>query len=301
MARELIRFQDYSRSEVHDIFSPETKFVRGAGSWGILGIVRIPTQPGDFVFFVTFGQKQGHHEFEESVTEEGILTWQSQPEQRLSDPQILQLIKHDETKNTIYLFLRTAEEKPYTFMGTLGHPNHDPNRAQPVFFEWQIMEWRVPPTAVLSRMGLRLEPAETVKPLAITGVTNALIMRPPPQGKTVDGIAKSSLMGNKKPDYAKRDAQNRKLGRAGELLVVTYEISRLTHNGRPDLASLVTHVAADEGDNAGYDVRSFDDDGHVKFIEVKTTKGGPLTRTCGLTIDKVVDFTGLMSLGRVLC
>ena len=63
----------------------------------------------------------------------------------------------------------------------------------------------------------------------------------------------------------------------GELLVVAHEMSRLTQEGRPDLASLVTHVSADEGDNAGYDVRSFDADGHVKFIEVKTTKGGSLT------------------------
>src|SRR5215472_9899945 len=98
MARELIRFEEYSRSEVHDIFSPDSKFTSQAGSWGIAGIIQIPLQPRDFVFFVTFGQKQGHHEFDETVTEEGVLTWQSQPRQRLSDPQIRQLIRHDETR-----------------------------------------------------------------------------------------------------------------------------------------------------------------------------------------------------------
>lgn len=43
------------------------------------------------------------------------------------------------------------------------------------------------------------------------------------------------------------------------------------------LAKRVTHVAVEEGDGAGYDVRSFEVDGAVKLIEVKTTRGGPDT------------------------
>jgi hypothetical protein len=138
MARELVRFEDYRRSDVHDIFSPDTQFTPQSGTWGLVGIVPIPYQERDFVLFVTFGQKQAHHEFHESVTEDGVLTWQSQPKQHLSDQQILRFITHDETKNTIYLFLRTDKAKDYTYLGTLEYLTHDPKREQPVFFEWQI-------------------------------------------------------------------------------------------------------------------------------------------------------------------
>jgi hypothetical protein len=128
-------------------------------------------------------------------------------------------------------------------------------------------------------MGLTLEIIETATLQSVTPeVSNTLIMQSAPQPRPAKGPAASSApMGKKNPDYAKRDAQNRKLGRAGELLVVAYESARLAQAGRSDLARLVTHVAVDEGDNAGYDVRSFHDDGRIKFIEVKTTKGGPLT------------------------
>ena len=45
----------------------------------------------------------------------------------------------------------------------------------------------------------------------------------------------------------------------------------------PGLADAVRHVAALEGDGAGYDVASFELDGSERFIEVKTTRGGPET------------------------
>ncbi len=51
------------------------------------------------------------------------------------------------------------------------------------------------------------------------------------------------------------------------------ECARLRDCGREDLASLVTHVAVVEGDGAGYDIRSYHEDGTPKFIEVKTTRG----------------------------
>ena len=44
--------------------------------------------------------------------------------------------------------------------------------------------------------------------------------------------------------------------------------------GRPDLAEKVIHVSQIEGDGAGYDIKSFHEDGTVKYIEVKTTRGG---------------------------
>lgn len=74
-----------------------------------------------------------------------------------------------------------------------------------------------------------------------------------------------------KRDYVFRDAQNRALGRAGELAVVEYERARLLAADRRDLALRVEHVAETQGDGLGYDVLSFATSGAERFIEVKTT------------------------------
>jgi hypothetical protein len=86
----LNRFDEYSRREVHEIFSPDTNFTPQAGTWGIQGVVSIADRPGDFVFFVTFGKRQGAHTFDEGITEDGVLSWQSQPQQTLNDPRVVQ-------------------------------------------------------------------------------------------------------------------------------------------------------------------------------------------------------------------
>ena len=56
--------------------------------------------------------------------------------------------------------------------------------------------------------------------------------------------------------------------------MLSNEKEDLVKAGRADLAKRVVHVSAIEGDGAGYDIRSFNPDGKVRYIEVKTTKGG---------------------------
>jgi hypothetical protein len=72
----LALWQNYTRRDVHDVFSPDTQFQPSRGPWGISGLISLPDRPGDFVFFVSFGRSQAHHEFEESITEDGVLSWQ---------------------------------------------------------------------------------------------------------------------------------------------------------------------------------------------------------------------------------
>lgn len=154
-AQELRLYHDYSRQEVHDIFAPGTPFTPQAGTWGLLGIVKIPDRDGDFVFFVTFGQEQGDHVFREWISEDGVLSWQSQPKQSLADEQIQQFIHHDERRNHIHLFLRTRQGVDYAYLGELKYLWHDPSRERPVWFRWQLLSWPIPPP-VRQRMGLRL-------------------------------------------------------------------------------------------------------------------------------------------------
>lgn len=77
----------------------------------------------------------------------------------------------------------------------------------------------------------------------------------------------------RKFDPALRDERNRSLGKAGELLIHDFERRQLELQDRPDLARKVRWVAQEDGDGAGYDIRSFDARGKERLIEVKTTQG----------------------------
>ena len=82
----------------------------------------------------------------------------------------------------------------------------------------------------------------------------------------------------RKFDPVERDFRNRALGEAGEALVLEMERRRLGDADRIDLARKVRWVAKEDGDGAGYDVRSFDHtSGAERLLEVKTTYGGQRT------------------------
>lgn len=78
-------------------------------------------------------------------------------------------------------------------------------------------------------------------------------------------------------DPAKRDERNRRLGTYGEEAVYKSERGRLAQTGRDDLARRVRWVSKEDGDGAGYDILSFDDQGRERFLEVKTTLGSRKT------------------------
>ena len=78
-------------------------------------------------------------------------------------------------------------------------------------------------------------------------------------------------------DYLRQEAANAKLGYAGELLVINFEKARLIHAGKPNLADGVEHIAQTVGDGAGFDVKSYEDTGHDRLIEAKTTRHGKET------------------------
>lgn len=269
---ELRLHDDYSRSEVHDIFAPGTAFTPQTGNWGLHGIVAIPSRPGDYVFFVTFGQQQGDHVFDEGVTEDGVLTWQSQPRQSLNDNQIQQLIRHDELKNSIYLFLRTRARIKYTYLGMLKYLSHDNERENPVYFQWQILDWDIPKD-VIQRKGLVLQPSSAIVTQPLPAAMGVLEQTPFPDAVAKKGTATATFNARKVADYSGRDAKNRKLGRKGELLVLEHEKRALANSGRHELSEKVLDVAGTEGDGAGYDVLSFTVEGKPKYIEVKTTRG----------------------------
>lgn len=161
MTRILTLYETYSRQDVHDIFDPSTRFTPSAGTWGLWGIVPVSGKVGDFVLFVTFGREQAGHQFDEWITEDGVINWQSQPRQSLTDRQIQQFIHHTPAVNTIHLFLRTEKKGLYTYLGRLAYHSHDPQRERPVWIQWQILDWPIP-QKILEEMRLQLKPVEVV-------------------------------------------------------------------------------------------------------------------------------------------
>ena len=81
----------------------------------------------------------------------------------------------------------------------------------------------------------------------------------------------------RKFDPALRDQLNRQLGRAGEEHIFHSERRKLEQMDRLDLARKVRWVSQEDGDGAGYDIRSYDASGKERLLEVKTTRGASTT------------------------
>ena len=219
------------------------------------GVVEIPDRPNDHVFFVTYGQSQSGHDFDEGITDQGVLSWQSQPRQGLDSTKVKLWINHDEKINNIYLFLRKRKKDDYKYYGRLKYLSHDNSRENPVYFQWQIMDWQE-------------ETIDTIDANQLVLKENIL---KPKRKETA--LAKEKFRAIKAPDYSVRDAKNKKIGDLGEELVFEYEKKRLIDEGRPDLAKKVEHTSKKIGDGTGYDIKSFNKDSSVRYIEVKTTSG----------------------------
>ena len=139
--KKLIQYKKYNREEIHNIFEPNTQFTPNAGTWGLQGIVKDNSCEGNYVFIVTLGMRQAEFEFDEGITKNGILTWQTQPRMNFLSNAVKDFILHDEKINSIYLFLRLDTESRYTYLGELAYITHDNERINPVHFIWKIIDF----------------------------------------------------------------------------------------------------------------------------------------------------------------
>lgn len=103
--------------------------------------------------------------------------------------------------------------------------------------------------------------------------------RNPPERKPYKSAANEqrAQYGLKAMDYLSGEARNQLLGEAGEKFVLNFECARLIRAGKEALADRIEQVSVTVGPSAGFDIKSFENDGSDRFIEAKTTKYGKYT------------------------
>ena len=121
--------------------------------------------------------------------------------------------------------------------------------------------------------------ADTVPPVpTVEDFLATMVEAPQPEHRGKNSVAEPRAVyvpGGR--DYLEIEAQNRSLGDAGEAFTLNFERARLIHIGKDSFADKVEQVSVTEGPSAGFDIRSFEEDGSDRFIEAKTTKYGKHT------------------------
>ena len=113
----------------------------------------------------------------------------------------------------------------------------------------------------------------------IDNILDAFVLPPAPQNNSTSVCENLSGYGEtdskfSKVNYLEREARNTSLGAAGEKFVLEYEKTRLMSIEKFNFVDRIEQVSETRGDWAGYDIRSFNDNGSDRFIEVKTTRYG---------------------------
>ena len=266
--KKLVQNNKYSRKEIYNIFNPSRPIDSIWKQWGIINLGKyIDEMNNDFIFLLTKGSEVSGHSFDEGITQDGILSWQSQPQNSFNSESIKKYIEHDEMLNNIYFFYRESADENYSFLGKLKYISHDNTREKPVYFQWQILDWdtAINKQFVFQNKGSKVEDFQFKNSLSLKSLPIIINKR--------RGVTTSEFRARKGVDYSKQEKSNKKLGLMGEKLVLKFEIKYLEENKRSDLAQKVAHHSVTLGDGLGYDILSFNLDGNKKFIEVKTTKG----------------------------
>ena len=282
---KLERYKAYSRKDIHDMLEPTAKFTPRAGTWGLQGIVNI-TGTKDYVFYVN----KDKDPYGDELYTDGNVMWYSQNYMTLSTGKVLDFINHDPQVNNIYMFWRPKNEADYSYLGLLEYVTHDNTTQRPVRFYWHIIDFD--DKEALSKVrGLQLKNRKSGNYVSgnnggTTGNTGNTVVAVPLNGKlTVTPAPARQVAGNPRNgvnsaafgagnvDFIGEAKKNTKIGKAGEDMVVRYEKDRLNAAGFPNLAQMVVATRDTIGNAAKYDVKSYETNGTVRYIEVKTTTG----------------------------
>ena len=95
--QKLIQNNKYSREDIYNIFNSPRPIDSIWRQWGIINLGKyISEMKDDFIFLLTKGSEISGYLFDEGITEEGVLSWQTQPQNSFKSKSVKKFIKHDE-------------------------------------------------------------------------------------------------------------------------------------------------------------------------------------------------------------
>ena len=231
------------------------------------------------VLFVTLNKedKEDAHKYKDSFVLGGKqFHWESQNANTPSTPHMVMIIN----KEPVVLFARVHQKikgktQPFVYVGQLSCIDYSyplDSKKIPVEVIFQVLDHQHPMSGSLGDLysWSSHEELEANRKIDISNVVLTETDAPKPSNRKKTPKKSTKRPVPKANNWADIDERNRNLGLAGEKLVIAHERQHLINIGLIDLADKVEHVAKKD-DYAGYDVKSFDDNGNEKFIEVKTT------------------------------
>lgn len=105
----------------------------------------------------------------------------------------------------------------------------------------------------------------------LTGLNTQGTLRPINDKELQERKNIKSRFSTQKIDWAGLNDSRDILGQAGEEFALRYETSRVLKFAMDDTNRII-HLSLSQGDGAGFDILSLNNDGSVRYIEVKTTK-----------------------------
>jgi Domain of unknown function (DUF3883) len=123
----------------------------------------------------------------------------------------------------------------------------------------------------------RVEQPIMARPQPVGDLLERLVKRPEPIERRGHAMIADRSRPRPLANYLELEARNRVLGLEGEEFAIRFESERLWRAGQKRLAEKIEHVSRTRGDGDGYDIRSFEESGRDRLIEVKTTTFGPHT------------------------
>jgi hypothetical protein len=113
----------------------------------------------------------------------------------------------------------------------------------------------------------------TPEKILITDFSKVIVE--PPKNEDMSSINENRVVRFKNSiNYLEKEVQNSLLGAAGEEFVIACERDRLIRSGKENLADKIERISETQGDWAGFDILSFEEDGTDRYIEAKTTRYG---------------------------
>lgn len=143
---------------------------------------------------------------------------------------------------------------------------------QQVLFPQIVLE-QIAADSAIQAEARRLAEQQIAAVPKVEDILSVLVDPPEPRELATNAVRESQTF-HSDIDYAAREAANRSLGLKGEQFVINFEKARLIHSGHESLADRIEHTSQEQGDGAGFDIRSFEENGMDRLIEVKTTRYG---------------------------